>query len=125
MNLSEAVTNLAALAHETRLQVFRLLVQAGPDGLPAGAIAHVLGLPPSTLSFHLKELAGAGLVQSTQQGRQVIYAVIIPAMRDLIGFLTENCCDGVPCGVEASADALPLPEASAPAAKEPTHGKCC
>jgi len=125
MNLPQAVTHLAALAHETRLQVFRLLVQAGPEGLPAGVIADRLGLPPSTLSFHLKELAGAGLVQPTPQGRQVIYAVRIPVMRDLIGFLTENCCDGAPCGIESLAASPPLPNAGTPACGSVPDDDCC
>jgi DNA-binding transcriptional ArsR family regulator len=94
----DAVTRLAALAQETRLAVFRLLVQQGPDGLPVSRISDGLdGLPGSTLSFHLKELQHAGLVRSRQEGRSVIYSACYPAMNELIGFLTANCCQGEAC----------------------------
>jgi DNA-binding transcriptional ArsR family regulator len=96
-----AVTALAALAHQWRLAVFRLLVEAGPDGLPAGRISERLALPPSSLSFHLKELTRAGLVRSRQQGRFVIYSADFAAMQGLVGFLTENCCGGEPCAPAA------------------------
>lgn len=88
---------LAALAQESRLATFRLLVQAGPEGLPAGKIGEGLGVPAATLSFHLKELSRAGLVQSKQAGRFVIYSADFSAMNNLVGYLTENCCDGNPC----------------------------
>jgi ArsR family transcriptional regulator, arsenate/arsenite/antimonite-responsive transcriptional repressor / arsenate reductase (thioredoxin) len=90
----------AALSQETRLEVLRLLIAAGPNGLPAGEIAERLGLPGSTASFHLSALERAGLTQSTRQRRQVVHAVRIMALRDLIGFLSETCCDGRPelCG---------------------------
>lgn len=94
MEGSEAVAALAALAQESRLQAFRRLVQAGPAGLPAGRIAERLGIPPATLSFHLSQLAHAGLVGSRRQGRSVIYAADYDAMRRLLAFLTENCCGG-------------------------------
>lgn len=94
MDTNVAVSALGALAQESRLAVFRLLVQQGPDGLPAGEIAQALGIPSTTLSFHLKELARAGLVRSTQQGRFVYYAPDFAAMNALLGFLTENCCQG-------------------------------
>ena len=90
-----AVSALAALAHETRLDVFRLLVAAGPVGLPAGEIGEALGLASATLSFHLKELKGAGLVCCERQGRSRIYSPDFPAMSELLGFLTANCCRGV------------------------------
>ena len=94
----DAVTLLAALAQETRLAVFRLLVQQGPEGLPVSRISEGLdGLPGSTLSFHLKELQHAGLVRSRQEGRNVIYSAHYPAMNELIGFLTANCCQGEAC----------------------------
>ncbi len=92
-----AVTALAALAHESRLAVFRLLVEAGPDGLSAGRIGEALRTPPSSLSFHLKGLSHAGLVRSRQRGRFVIYAANFDAMNDLVAFLTENCCGGESC----------------------------
>jgi len=97
MENKTAVSLLAALAQESRLAVFRLLVEQGPDGLPAGQIAERLGLPAATLSFHLKELSHAGLVQSRQAGRFVFYAADYAAMNGLIGFLTENCCAGTAC----------------------------
>ena len=83
---------LAALAQETRLRVFRLLVEHGPLGLPAGEIGRKLGLPPATLSFHIKELATAGLVSARQQGRFIHYATDFAAMRGLVAYLSENCC---------------------------------
>jgi len=92
MKTPEAVVALAALAQETRLSIYRALVQAGPEGLPAGRIAEIVGTPPSTLSFHLKELAGASLIRSRQEGRFVIYSARYEAMNDLVGFLTEKCC---------------------------------
>jgi len=97
MNPNLAVRALGALAHDSRLAIFRLLVVAGPEGMPAGEIAQQLGLAPSSLSFHLKDLSHAGLVDSRQDGRFVIYTANFGAMTDLIGFLTENCCDGVSC----------------------------
>jgi ArsR family transcriptional regulator, arsenate/arsenite/antimonite-responsive transcriptional repressor len=93
----EVVTALAALAQESRLGIYRLLVQVGPQGMAAGAVADKLGLPPATLSFHLKELSRAGLVTFRQQGRFVIYAANYEAMTRLVGFLTENCCGGNVC----------------------------
>ena len=92
-----AVTALAALAQESRLATYRLLVQAGPDGLAASRIAEALGVPPSSLSFHLKELTHAGLVVPRQEGRFVIYAAQFDTMHALVGFLTENCCGGQAC----------------------------
>lgn len=96
MEMTDAVTALAALAQETRLAIFRLLVQAGPEGLPAGAIATRLGAAPATLSFHLSQLSHAGLIRSRRQGRSILYAVDIAAMRDLLGYLSEDCCQGHP-----------------------------
>lgn len=97
MESSLAVHALAALAHETRLAAFRLLVQAGPAGLAASKIGDALGIPASSLSFHLKELAHAALVTSRQDGRFVIYAAQYDTMNAVLGFLTENCCGGDPC----------------------------
>lgn len=92
METKTAVQALAALAQETRLAVFRLLVEAGPGGMPAGEIAAELELPPATLSFHLAQLANAGLVRGRQEGRFIYYAPDFAAMNGLLGFLTENCC---------------------------------
>ena len=96
MELTDAVAALAALAQETRLSVFRLLVQAGPEGLPAGEIGGELDVPPATLSFHLKELSRAGLVTARQDGRYIYYAADFPHMAALMSFLTQNCCRGMP-----------------------------
>jgi ArsR family transcriptional regulator, arsenate/arsenite/antimonite-responsive transcriptional repressor len=96
MKMTEAIQSLAALAQETRLAIFRALMQAGPEGLPAGRIAEAVGAPASTLSFHLKELAGAGLVNSRHEGRFIYYTADYPAMSELISFLTEKCCQGMP-----------------------------
>lgn len=92
MEFKTAVQSLAALAQETRLAVYRLLVQQGPTGMAAGEIAAHLELAPATLSFHLKELAHAGLVRSRQAGRFIFYAADFDAMNALLAFLTENCC---------------------------------
>jgi DNA-binding transcriptional ArsR family regulator len=96
MKTTDAVPLLAALAQETRLSIFRALVQAGAQGLPAGRIAEALGAPASTLSFHLKELAAAGLVRSRQEGRFIYYSAAYDAMSSLVSFLTEKCCQGMP-----------------------------
>lgn len=95
MEKQVAISALAALAQETRLDVFRVLVRAGPEGLPAGTIGGVLGLPSATLSFHLKELKSAGLVHCERQGRSRIYRPALSAVNELIDFLTANCCRGV------------------------------
>ena len=92
MKKAEVIAALGALAQETRLDIYRLLVQAGEDGLAAGKIGEELGLPSATLAFHLKELKYAGLVTFTREGRSLIYAAIYPTMNALLAFLTENCC---------------------------------
>ncbi len=92
MEMKNAVTRLAALAQETRLAVFRLLVESGPSGLPAGEIAARLKISPATLSFHLKELTHADLTRTRQEGRFIIYSANYAAMSELLSFLTENCC---------------------------------
>lgn len=92
MKSSTAVARLSALAQESRLAVFRLLVRKGPEGLAASEIAGRLGLPPATLSFHLKELSHAGLLKSRQEGRFIYYAPDFKAMNALLAYLTENCC---------------------------------
>ena len=97
METKEALGALAALAQGSRLAVFRLLVQVGPSGLAASKIAEQLGVPASSLSFHLKELTHAGLIVPRQDGRFVIYCANFATMHGLVGFLTENCCGGNPC----------------------------
>src|ERR1700741_5651960 len=97
MEMTQAIDALAALAQETRLKVYRLLVEAGPDGLSAGRIGEELELPPATLSFHLAHLSRAGLAQSRQDGRFVIYSADFQNMNALVGYLTENCCGGQSC----------------------------
>src|ERR1700760_3696271 len=97
MEKIDAVTALAALAQDSRLDVFRLLVQAGPKGMPAGAVAAALDLPPNTLTFHFDRLRMAGLVTVRREGRSMIYAARFDRMNALLGFLTENCCGGAPC----------------------------
>lgn len=94
MDTKHAVRSLAALAQDSRLEVFRLLVQAGPEGLPAGEIAGRLEIPSSTLSFHVRSLEHAGLVAARQEGRFIYYAAVYEAMSSLISFLGENCCRG-------------------------------
>jgi DNA-binding transcriptional ArsR family regulator len=94
---TDAIRSLAALAQATRLDIFRLLVQKGPEGLAATAIAEKLRLPNATLSFHIKGLTQAGLVSARQEGRFIYYGANYPAMNDLVGFLTENCCAGADC----------------------------
>lgn len=96
METKAAVAALAALAQETRLSIFRLLVQAGPQGLAAGRIGDSLDVAPATLSFHLKELSHAGLVSSRQEGRFIYYATDFERMAALMTFLTQNCCQGMP-----------------------------
>lgn len=96
MEKSGAISALAALAQETRLDIFRLLVQAGPDGLPAGQIGERLGLPSATLSFHLNHLKHSGLVSFKREGRSLIYTAEYTAMNGLLAYLTENCCQGDP-----------------------------
>jgi len=98
MKAKETVAALGALAHDTRLEAFRLLVQRGPDGLPAGAIADRLGIPPSSLTFHLQQLMHAGLVTQRRLSRQLFYAADFTAMNGLVAYLTENCCGGAVCG---------------------------
>jgi ArsR family transcriptional regulator len=96
MEKTAALAALGALAQETRLDIFRLLVQAGTEGLPAGHIGEQLGLPSATLAFHLKELKNAGLATCTRNGRSLIYAAEYSLMNALLGYLTENCCQGNP-----------------------------
>lgn len=94
MNAKQVIGALAALAHESRLGVYRLLVEAGPEGLNAGTLAARLKLPPSSMTFHLQNLHRAGLVTQERRSREVIYAADFNAMNGLVGYLTENCCGG-------------------------------
>jgi ArsR family transcriptional regulator, arsenate/arsenite/antimonite-responsive transcriptional repressor len=97
MKKPDVVTALAALAQDNRLDVFRLLVEAGPEGMPAGAVATTLDLAPNTLTFHFDRLRTAGLVTVRREGRSMIYAAQFETMNALIGYLTDNCCGGVSC----------------------------
>jgi ArsR family transcriptional regulator len=96
MEIKDAVTALAALAQDTRLAIFRLLIEAGPEGVAAGRIGEALEIPGATLSFHLKELARAGLISSRQEKQFIYYATDFEAMAELMTFLTQNCCQGMP-----------------------------
>ena len=98
MTPEQVIAGLSALAQDHRLALFRLLVQAGEEGMAAGRIAEALGLPNSSLSFHLAQLQGAGLIEQERQGRSLIYRADYHAMNALIAYLTENCCGGAPCG---------------------------
>lgn len=97
MKITNAAECLAALGHETRLAIFRLLVQAGPDGMNAGAIGDKLDLAPATLSFHLAHLSRVKLIVGRQESRFIFYAADFPAMDDLLAYLTDNCCSGGQC----------------------------
>lgn len=94
MEKNDAITALVALAHESRLDIFRLLMQTGPEGLPAGKIGERLGLPSTTLSFHLNQLKHADLVTFRREGRSLIYSAAYPVMNALLAYMTENCCKG-------------------------------
>jgi DNA-binding transcriptional ArsR family regulator len=105
MEHPKAVTAFSALGHEHRLAVYRLLVEAGPDGLSAGVIAGRLGIPPSSLTFHTQALLRAGLISQRRDSRLLIYTADFEAMNALVGYLTENCCGGVrSCGPACEAD---------------------
>lgn len=101
MDSPTVVNALSALAQEHRLALFRLLVQAGEQGMPAGAIADALGLPNSSLSFHLAQLTRAGLIRQERQSRSLIYSADYSSMNDLVGYLMENCCGGADCSTSA------------------------
>ena len=103
MKENTAVAALTALAHETRLRIFRALVGAGPDGMTPTALAAMLGLTGSNLSFHLKELTHAGLISQERASRHLIYRARFERMNGLMAYLTDNCCEGAACGVTAAA----------------------
>jgi len=109
MESKTAVAALSALAQDSRLHVYRLLVQAGPEGLAASDIAERLGIPANTMSFHLKTLSHAGLILARQEGRFIYYSANYEQMNSLLGFLTENCCGGRSC----------VPEVIAPRKRKP------
>jgi ArsR family transcriptional regulator len=119
MEKTVAVTALAALAQDNRLDVFRLLVQAGPEGMPAGAVAAALDLAPNTLTFHFDRLRTAGLVTVRRDGRSMIYAAQFETMNGLLGFLTENCCGGIQCA--PLAESAPVAEAVPVAPRKPAR----
>lgn len=104
MKASSAIEALGALAQEHRLNLFRLLVQAGDGGMAAGAIAETLGVPNSSLSFHLAQLRNAGLILQERQHRSLIYRANYPAMNALVAYLMENCCAGAECGADAACE---------------------
>lgn len=109
MKAGAAIEALGALAQEHRLALFRLLVQAGDRGMSAGAIAEALGVPNSSLSFHLAQLRNAGLILQERQHRSLIYRANYPTMNALVAYLMENCCAGAECGPEAACE-TPKPE---------------
>jgi len=109
MKTARAIDALAALAHEHRLAIYRLLVQRGPEGLPAGAIGERVGLVPSSLTFHLQNLQRAGLITQRRDSRQLFYAADFAAMNGLVGYLTENCCGN--SSADCATGCAPIPGA--------------
>ncbi len=123
MEINDAVSSLAALAQESRLAIYRLLVQAGPARMAVGSIGENLGIPAATLSFHLKELTRAELITARQDGRFIYYSANFPQMAALLGYLTDNCCRGMPqecLGVMETA----LAECCAPKPKSKSKRNC-
>lgn len=114
MKSMAAIAALGALAHEHRLAIFRLLVEHGPDGLPAGVIAESVGLVPSSLTFHLQHLTRSGLLTQRRQSRQIFYAADFAAMNELVGYLTDNCCTA---GGSCATDCQPIAAEHTRAAK--------
>ncbi len=108
MEADRVIRALSALAQEHRLAAFRQLVQAGERGVSAGVLAEKLAVPPSSMSFHLAQLANAGLVTQRRESRSIIYSANYPAMNGLMGYLTENCCGGMSCSEDAAC--LPSPQ---------------
>ena len=117
MKIPQIIAALGALAHEHRLAIFRLLVERGPAGLPAGRIAERVGLVPSSLTFHLQNLQRAGLIAQRRESRQLIYSADFTAMTSLVAYLTENCC------AESAAECCP-PARQSKAAKRPAKAAC-
>jgi ArsR family transcriptional regulator len=117
MELKRASESLAALAHETRLAIFRLLVQAGPGGINAGMICEKLALPAATLSFHLAHLSRTGLICGRQEGRFIFYVADYAAMDELLAYLSDNCCQGAQCLPKTAAGATPLKRRRAASAR--------
>jgi len=115
MEKTDAIAALAGLAHETRLDIYRLLVEAGPEGMAAGQIGERLGLAPATLSFHLNHLRHAGLIDHERNGRSLIYSADFSRTADLVAYLTENCCAGRPaaCGLPDGRPAAAVTKAPA------------
>ncbi len=107
METKNVISALGALAQETRLAIYRLLVEAAPGGLTVGVIAERLNLANATLSFHLKELTNAGLTVATPNGRSIVYSVNFPSMTGLIDYLTKNCCAGANCALSSRVTATP------------------
>lgn len=112
METKHAVDALGALAHEYRLQIYRLLVEKGPVGMSAGAIGEAVGLAPSSLTFHLQNLHRTGLVVQRRESRSLIYSVDFAAMNDLVGYLTENCCAGSAASCATSCKPSAAPKAA-------------
>jgi DNA-binding transcriptional ArsR family regulator len=112
MKTREVIDALGALAHEHRLSIFRLLIERGPEGLPAGRIAERVGLVPSSLTFHLQNLHRAGLITQRRESRQLFYSADFTAMNALVGYLTENCC--VESGAECAVNCAPTRPAKSP-----------
>jgi ArsR family transcriptional regulator len=110
MDAGQVIAALNALAHETRLKLFRMLVERGPDGLPAGTIAQKLETPPSSLTFHLQQMVAAGLIVQRRVSRQLFYSADFTVMNGLVGYLTENCCGGQSCAPVCSPQQACLPE---------------
>jgi DNA-binding transcriptional ArsR family regulator len=100
MDINNAVIQFDALSQETRLKAFRLLVEAGPEGMPAGMLSEQLGIPHNTMSFHLNHLSNAAIIDSRKEGRSVIYSANFEAMRDLIRFLVQDCCSSGLAGIQ-------------------------
>lgn len=123
MEIKEAAFALAALAQETRLAIFRLLVEVGPEGVPAGQISEALEVPPATLSFHLKELAHAGLAHARPEGRFVFYSADFERMAALMTFLTRNCCRGMPEECLTTVETALARCCSVPAKRQPKRNR--
>lgn len=120
METKNIIAALAALAQESRLAIYRLLVETGPEGLPVGAIAERLGFANATLSFHLKELTNAGLTVAAPNGRSIIYSANFATMSGLIEYLTENCCAGASCATTVNCKPKKLSTATGKTAKRKT-----